>query len=231
MLYIDVSKKVKTEHGIERLQINLKVHKGECIGIKGVTGAGKTTLFKLIGGLINPDKGEITFNNKVWYNQKMILPTRKRNIGYFIQNGVLYNHMTVLNNIKFSGAGEEESLELLALVSMYAFKDSLPHTLSGGQRQRILIARTLAKQKDLYLFDEPFASLDIRTAWHMADVIKEVQKKSPMILVSHDYELLSALSDRILIMENGRLYESNNKSGTCQGILRVMDLSKRRISV
>ena len=155
-------------------------------------------------------RNQYCFVSELGYSlERMIVPVRKRNIGYFIQNGVLYNHMTVLNNVKFSGAGEEESLELLALTGMYAFKDLPPHTLSGGQRQRVLLARTLAKPKELLLFDEPFASLDIRTAWHMSDVIKQFQNKCPMILVSHDTELLSFLSDRIFIMENGRLYESN----------------------
>lgn len=237
MLYINVKKLIKTEYGSKDLHVKLELKRGESIGIKGVTGAGKTTLLNIISGITEPDSGIISFNDIIWWQKspRRVIPLRKRSIGYFMQRGILYNHMTVRKNILFSGASLDQTDELLHRVGLYAFRDSFPHTLSGGQRQRLLLVRTLAKEKPLLLLDEPFTALDEETTWHMADIIKEIQIKYriTMIVVSHNNVLLSALSDRIFVTENSSLYECNREttSNTCHGMLRVIDLSKKRKTI
>lgn len=233
MFCIDVKKLVRTERGIENLRLKLTLYKSECVGIKGKTGSGKTTFLKLISGILEPDSGLISMEDELWWQNGTVLPARKRRIGYCMQNGLLYNHMTVHKNILFSGASKEQTDELLNRMGMYAFRNSYPHTLSGGQKQRILLARTLAVKKPLYLFDEPMAGLDTETSWRMADIIKSVQTEyeASMIIVSHDNSILSSMTDRMLSMVNGRLYGINAGSRVCRGMLRVLDLSERRISV
>lgn len=197
---------------------SLDIHPGEIVSILGPSGCGKTTTMRLIAGLDEPTGGDIRV-----YGQSVIgQPPHLRNIGLVFQSLAIFPHMSVHRNVAFGlrmkGMKKAEidrkvaaTLELVRLPSQ-EYASRMPSQLSGGQLQRVALARTLATEPSLVLFDEPMAALDRRLRDYMAVELRKIQKELDVaaVYVTHDQETASAMSDRIVIMQSGKLIQSGS---------------------
>jgi ABC-type Fe3+/spermidine/putrescine transport system ATPase subunit len=166
---------------------------------------------RLIAGLLKPDEGKVFFDGR----DVTHLPPNKRNVGFVFQRVALFPHMNVAKNIAFGlrarGIPKSEHSrrikEALRLVRMEGFENRLPSQLSGGQAQRVEIARVLAPEPDILLFDEPLSNIDAKLRDELKYEIRRIQKETgkTMIYVTHDQSEAFTLSDRIYVMNGGRI--------------------------
>ena len=192
--------------------INFSLNEGEILGILGPSGTGKSSLLRLITGLEKPSKGEIYYYGKeISGKNNFILPS-KRGIGLVLQEKVLFPHLNALENVKFGIKGskkekEEKALSFLRLLKAEKFSKSFPNSLSGGEQQRVAIARTLAPEPKLVLLDEPFSSLDKDLRAELREETKELFRKTntSCIIVTHDFEDVEALCDKVIKLEKGKI--------------------------
>ena len=192
-------------------QVDLTVGDGEFFTLLGPSGCGKTTLLRMIAGFCELDRGEIRFG-RTRIDQ---LPAHVRDIGMVFQNYAVFPNLTVAGNVayglkarKVAGAEIERRVdEALALVQLSGYGARWPHQLSGGQLQRVAIARALVIRPQVLLFDEPLSNLDARLRVNMRTEIRELQKSLGItaIYVTHDQEEAMSVSDRIALMNAGRL--------------------------
>ena len=193
--------------------LTFNVNDGEFLSILGPSGCGKTTILRILIGLLPPTSGRIIKDGKDITN----VPASKRNMGIVFQNYALFQNMSVMGNVEYalkfnkelkarSRAIAENIIEQVGLTE-HIYKK--PYKLSGGQQQRVAIARTLACNPEIILFDEPMSALDAATRLSLRDEIKRIQKKfqSTMIYITHDQEEAFALSDRIMVMDNGTIQQ------------------------
>ena len=175
--------------------LNLSINKGEFITIIGTSGSGKTTVLKIMNGLIEPTSGMIQIHGKDIKKQNLIQLRRK--MGYVIQGSMLFPHLTVKQNIAYVPQLEKNKVdhqlieEWLQKVQLDpSLKDKYPSELSGGQQQRVAIARGLIHQPDILLMDEPFGAVDEITRRQLQDEILKIyqQTKTTILFVTHDIQ-------------------------------------------
>jgi putative spermidine/putrescine transport system ATP-binding protein len=191
--------------------MNLSVERGEFISFLGPSGCGKTTTLRMIAGLDRPTDGVIRLDGK----DVTTIPVNRRNVGLVFQNYALFPNMTVADNIGFglriAGRPAKEIAErvgaMLDIIKMGKFGQRYPHQLSGGQQQRVALARALAKQPDILLLDEPLSALDAKIRIDLRAEIRSIQRSLGIttIYVTHDQEEALSLSDRIVVMRDGRV--------------------------
>lgn len=191
--------------------INLKVGKSEFVTLVGPSGCGKTTTLRCIAGLQLPTSGIVRFNNE----DVTDVPANKRNIAMMFQNIALYPHMKMRDNIayplKVSGISKQERYEeakrAAEIMQISDMLDKYPGELSGGQRQRGALARTIVQDPRMFLMDEPLSDLDAKLKVEIRKEIQRVQKEMeiPTIYVTHDQEEAMTMSDRIAVMNKGRI--------------------------
>jgi osmoprotectant transport system ATP-binding protein len=195
--------------------LNFDVHRGEIIVLLGESGCGKTTTLKLINRLIEPTSGEVLVDGRSTKEWNAI--ELRRRIGYVLQDGGLFPHLSVRDNASLvlaitnaaPATAESRADEMLALVGLdpTKFGDRFPHELSGGQRQRVGVARALAADPELLLLDEPFGALDAITRTRLqrefADLIHKLNKTA--VVVTHDLHEAMLLATRIALMDKGRI--------------------------
>jgi phospholipid/cholesterol/gamma-HCH transport system ATP-binding protein len=197
--------------------ISLEVEKGETLSVLGRSGTGKSVLLKLIIGLHKPDSGSIRVNGKEVTKLKLKeLNEVRKKVGFLFQQAALYDSLTIEENVGFplrrhSKMSAEQSRkrvrELLASVGMEKDVHKLPGELSGGMQKRVGLARALALEPEIILFDEPTAGLDPITAAEIDDLILRLQKERHMtsVVVTHDIHSARAVSDRVALMRDGQL--------------------------
>ncbi len=192
-------------------ELDLDVADGEFVTLLGPSGCGKTTTLRMVAGLVEPTDGRIWFDDQdVTY-----LPPRKRNIGFVFQTPALFPHLTVSDNVAFGlsvkGRSKTEIrdrvAEMLAMVGLAEYGHRMPAQLSGGQQQRIALARVLATDPRVLLFDEPLSALDKNLRDTLKYAILELQRRTgkTAIYVTHDQSEAFAISDRIVVMNAGRV--------------------------
>jgi sulfate transport system ATP-binding protein len=191
--------------------IDFDVAEGESLVLLGASGSGKTTILRIIAGLEEPDTGRIILHGK----EVTDLPARERGVGVIFQSYALFPRMTVEQNIGYGlrirGRARKEVKEivdgLLELVHLEEHRRKYPSQLSGGQQQRVAIARTLAYEPQVLLFDEPFGALDAQTRVRLRREIHVLLKqvKVPAIFITHDQEEALELGDRIAVINAGRI--------------------------
>ncbi len=196
-------------------EFSLEVPRGQCLTIIGSSGCGKTTMLKMINGLLTPDTGRILVDGQDI--SQADLTRLRRGIGYAIQNVGLFPHMTVKQNIAYVPSlskqwdRETEYSRVAELLKTVGLEEEMagryPSELSGGQKQRVGIARALAAKPSLMLMDEPFGAVDSITRRGLQKELKRLHKELGLtiLFVTHDIREAMVLGDRILIMEAGRI--------------------------
>jgi spermidine/putrescine ABC transporter ATP-binding subunit len=194
-------------------QISITFADGEFFGLLGPSGSGKTTLLRAIAGFVIPDQGTIAFDGE----QVESVPVHRRDIGMVFQNYALFPHLTVADNVGFGldvrhvakSERDRRLHDLLALVRLAGYGGRKPRELSGGQQQRVALARALATRPRVLLLDEPLGALDRKLRQEMQVELREIQRETGVttIFVTHDQEEALTLSDRIAIINEGRLVQ------------------------
>jgi iron(III) transport system ATP-binding protein len=207
----DIVKRFGTLEAVSH--ISLEIHDGELFTLLGPSGCGKTTILRLIGGFHKPDNGEIYFDGKPVTSK----PPYERNIGMVFQNYALWPHMTISDNITYglklkklprAEIGDKVS-HVLKLVNLTGLEKRYPGQLSGGQQQRVALARALVLNPDVLLLDEPLSNLDAKIRVQVRAEIRKLQKELGIttIYVTHDQEEALTLSDRIAVINLGKLQQ------------------------
>ena len=190
---------------------NLEIAHGEFVTLLGPSGCGKTTLLRLIAGFEKPDKGDILLDGV----DLLPLPPEKRQVNTVFQSYALFPHLTVFDNVAFGLSlrgikGEplrQRVTAALRAVKMEDFAARFPGQLSGGQQQRVAMARAVINRPRVLLLDEPLSALDARLRREMQVELKRLQRdlNITFILVTHDQEEALSMSDRVVVMQDGRI--------------------------
>jgi len=206
-----VSKRYGTFPALDNVSITF--NDGEFFGLLGPSGSGKTTLLRSIAGFIMPDEGSILFDGEQVEN----VPVHRRAIGMVFQSYALFPHLTIEENIGFGldvRSTPREDIkkrvaEMLALVRLGGLEARYPKQLSGGQQQRVALARALITRPKVLLLDEPLGALDRRLRQEMQVELKDIQRETQVtaIFVTHDQEEALTLSDRVAIIDQGKLIQ------------------------
>jgi iron(III) transport system ATP-binding protein len=193
--------------------IDLDVAAGSRTAIVGPSGSGKTTLLRLIAGFEAPDAGRILLDGAVMADGQTTVPAHQRGVGFVPQDGALFPHLSIAENIGFGldrrmPGRQERILALMDSVELaHNMRDRRPHELSGGQQQRVALARALARQPKLMLFDEPFSALDPDLRETIRNVVAGVLSTAGItaLLVTHDQAEALTFADWVAIFDGGRL--------------------------
>ncbi|MEE4889873.1 ABC transporter ATP-binding protein [Pseudomonas alliivorans] len=196
--------------------INCAIEKGEFVTLLGPSGCGKSTLLRCIAGLTSVNSGSILLDGQ----DLVPLTPQKRNIGMVFQSYALFPNMTVEQNVAFGlrmqkvspDESQKRVAEILKLVELQDYAKRYPHQMSGGQCQRVALARSLVTRPRLLLLDEPLSALDARIRKHLREQIRAIQRELGLttIFVTHDQEEALTMSDRIFLMNQGRIVQSGD---------------------
>jgi len=199
-------------------EISIDIKFGDIIIMAGPSGSGKTTLLTLMGGLRSVQEGSLKVLGHELYRATSIqLERLRKQIGFIFQSHNLLNSLTASQNVQMSIALHQQfsmqeaiykSQEILEAVGLSNHIDAYPNQLSGGQKQRVAIARALVSQPKLILADEPTSALDKKTGRDVVELIQQLAKKQgcAILIVTHDNRIFD-IADRILCLEDGRLFE------------------------
>jgi iron(III) transport system ATP-binding protein len=200
--------------------LDLEIGDGEFVSLLGPSGCGKTTTLPLIAGFLPPDGGEIRIGGQVISSPTMLVPPERRNMSMIFQSYAVWPHMTVAQNVayglKFKKLSKQEIdakvNKLLAVVHLAELKDRYSAELSGGQQQRVALARALVVEPQILLMDEPLSNLDANLREEMRFEIRRLHEefKITTVYVTHDQSEAMATSDRIAVLDHGRLIQAGS---------------------
>ena len=193
--------------------VSFTAEAGEITCLLGPSGCGKTTLLKLAAGILTPQQGCLNLDGQLMASKENSPPPEKRPVGLVFQEGALFPHLTVRQNVAFGLKGADQAdivSGLLEQTGMSDWADSHPHTLSGGQQQRVALARSIAPQPRVLLLDEPFASVDIVIRRKLREEARALLKRqnAVSIMVTHDPDEAVEIADKIVVMDAGRVLQS-----------------------
>ncbi|WP_029288354.1 ATP-binding cassette domain-containing protein, partial [Pedobacter sp. R20-19] len=205
MIEVDITKRIKTYRGWEDLRVKTQFEMGKITRITGPSGIGKTTLLKIIAGLITPEVGTIKFNGDTWFDgeKKFSKKIQDRKVGFVFQDYALFPNMTAEAHLAYGSNDENYINELLHLGEMENFRQHLPHQLSGGQQQRLAILRALSTKPVLLLMDESFSALDKELKVKLMEKLHDlflVQGTTVLVVTHHDEVFYS--SSALFSLEN-----------------------------
>jgi iron(III) transport system ATP-binding protein len=198
------------------VDFTLSVPAGQIVALLGPSGCGKTTALRLIAGFDAADSGSLAIAGRTVFQGNHSVPPEKRNVGMVFQEGALFPHLTVEQNIAYGLPRGNERKErvnrVLELVGLQDFGHRMPHQLSGGQQQRVALARALAPQPELLLLDEPFSNLDPSLREQVRRDVLEILWASNVtaIFVTHDQEEALFIGDTVAVMHNGRIEQADS---------------------
>jgi len=228
MIECRVEKMLQGADGLFNLCAELCVPTGEFSALFGKSGSGKTTILRMIAGLITPDEGRIVVDGEVWYDgaRKINLPPQQRRIGFVFQDYALFPNMSVEANLLYALDSKKDRSrvdEILAITELTALKQEYPHRLSGGQKQRVALARALVREPKVLLLDEPLSALDASMRCKLQDELLRIQQhfKITTILVSHDLPEVYKLTKKVFELEHGQII----KEGTPQELFGGASIS------
>jgi molybdate transport system ATP-binding protein len=203
---MEIQKNLHGSQGEMRLDVRLEIREGEFITLMGESGSGKTTLLRILAGLEKAE-GKITVEDTLWLNRQKMLPPQQREIGFVFQDYALFDHMNVEENLLFVNDDKILAKKLLEMTELSRLSHRNVKGLSGGQKQRVSLCRAMMKQPKLLLMDEPLSALDPAMRTKLQDEILKLHKMfgTTTIMVSHDTDASYHLSDRILVLDHGKI--------------------------
>lgn len=191
--------------------VNFKVNKGEFTVIVGASGAGKTTILNMLGGMDTPTSGTIVVDghNIATYDDKQLTDYRRDDIGFVFQFYNLVQNLTALENVELASQISKDplnSIDILERVGLGERKDNFPAQLSGGEQQRVAIARAIAKNPKLLLCDEPTGALDYQTGKSILGLLRSMCDNYGMtvIVITHN-SALAPMADQVIHLKNGKV--------------------------
>lgn len=205
----DVTLHIEGRIVVDRASLSLTP--GSTTSLLGPSGCGKTTLLRAIAGLMPVTSGAIYIDHNAVVDAKTFVPPERRSVGMVFQDGALFPHLTVAENVAFGLRGhskvDKRVGEVLELVEMSNYASRLPQTLSGGQAQRVAVARALAPEPAVLLLDEPFSALDSELRVQVRRDVKRLlnQLHITTIVVTHDREEAFAMADQVAVMDQNTI--------------------------
>jgi molybdate transport system ATP-binding protein len=197
-----------------QLNVSARIEHGQFVSLYGASGAGKTSILRMLAGFMKPDNGFINVKNAVWYNAsaKRNVEPQQRRIGFVFQDYALFPNMNVRDNILFALGRNESPIivdELLEVTGLTNFAARKIQTLSGGQQQRVALARAIANKPAILLLDEPLSAIDNEMRLYLQDTLKEIHQRYSLttILVSHNAQEIIKLSDIVIHLDQGRFQQ------------------------
>jgi iron(III) transport system ATP-binding protein len=199
--------------------VDLRVAEGEFVTLLGPSGCGKTTTLRMVAGLEQNTGGRISIDNEIVSDaaSRVFVPSERRRLGMVFQSYAIWPHMTVFENVAYplrvrrrpADEIRDRVMKTLRLVEMESFAERPAPALSGGQQQRVAIARALVFEPKVLLLDEPLSNLDAKLRLQMGDEFRAIQKRLGMttLYVTHDQSEAMALSDRVVVMDRGRIQQ------------------------
>lgn len=215
MIKFSLVKQLSFAEGHRPLEISIALQKGQFITLYGKSGAGKTSILRMLAGLLRPDAGQIVVEGNCWYDQtkNIFLSPQQRQVGFLFQDYALFPNMSVRQNLVFALQKHQPDDiigELMELMELEELQNRKPNTLSGGQQQRVALARALVQKPPLLLLDEPLSALDQEMRIKLQSYLLEIHQKFGLttILVSHEPQEVHRLSDMVYVVEQGRLVKT-----------------------
>ena len=212
MLNISINKKLNAASGEMHLNIKCQIKQGQLATIYGKSGVGKTSILRILAGLMEPDESYIAANNKIWVDTKknIYLKPQKRKVGFVFQDYALFPNMTIKENLTFAlekNQGQKIIKELIDIMELGELQNRKPTTLSGGQKQRVALARALVQRPVLLMLDEPLSALDHEMRTKLQHHILQAHREYGLttLLVSHDISEIIKMSDQVIVLEEGKI--------------------------
>jgi molybdate transport system ATP-binding protein len=203
--------------GALRLEVELEVRSAECLALAGPSGGGKTSVLRIVAGLLAPERGRVKLGRQVWLDTGtgVAVPPEHRRCGYVFQEYALFPRMRAWQNVAYAMDGlpraerRRAARDALARFGVDHLADSRPSNLSGGERQRVALARALASRPRALLLDEPLAALDASSRAESARTLTGLlgSIEVPALLVTHDFEQAALLADRVAVLDRGRVIQ------------------------
>lgn len=207
MLHIDVKKQL----GTLPLEAHLDIPSQGVTALFGLSGSGKSSLINLVSGLVNPDEGVISLNDRELFNsaENSCVPINQRNIGYVFQDARLFPHYTVNGNLRYGmkNTSKDEFNYIVELLGIGHLLKRYPITLSGGEKQRVAIGRALLTDPEILLMDEPLSALDLPRKRELMNYLERLSKEIniPILYVTHSLDELLRLAERVVLLTNGKV--------------------------
>ncbi|MEG0849925.1 MAG: ATP-binding cassette domain-containing protein [Flavobacterium sp.] len=230
MIQFNAYKMLQTADGELPLDVSLTFEKGQFIAVYGNSGAGKTTILRILAGLTEAEKVQIKVGDEVWDDsvKKLHLPVQKRSIGFVFQDFALFPNLTVKENLEFALSKNDSNeivTELIELMELQSLQNSKPQNLSGGQKQRVALARAIVRKPEILLLDEPLSALDDEMRFKLQDYILKIHQKYQLttLMISHSAAEIFKLSDKVVVIDKGKI----SKQGTPNEVFAEKKISSK----
>ncbi|MBX2941741.1 MAG: ATP-binding cassette domain-containing protein [Cyclobacteriaceae bacterium] len=236
------TKKLNAANGHFRLEVDAEITEGNLITLYGESGAGKTSILRMLAGLLQPERGYLKVGEEVWYSaeEKINLSPQQRKIGIVFQDYALFPNMTVRQNLEFALYKNQDKrviAELVDLIELGDLQYRRPETLSGGQKQRVALARALVRRPKLLLLDEPLSALDKAMRDKLQNYILKLHRNFNLttFLVSHEVKEVFKMSNEVWVLKDGKitsrstplsLFSQTDVSGKFKFTGEVIDVEK-----